>query len=241
MDHGILFAAVTVAAGLVPATLAYGIMWWLKKRAAATPTRLDDIILLAVGTPLVIAFIAVSVYIALTRFQIVPESLGGFSTGQVINAVFVLLGAWIASVFFKNLIRTYGAAIAERTEMDLNRLIPILLVTVRYLIWFVAFLLILAVFKVDITVFLAGAGNAGITLALAAQDLFGNFLGGAIIALNKPFRIGDRVGIDTFSGDVVAIGGRSTRIKTLDKRSVIIPNSTITNGGVSTTHCSIRA
>ena len=64
---------------------------------------------MAVGTPLVVAILALSAYFALTRFDLVPESIGGISTVQVINAVFVLLGAWIISVFFHNLIRTYGA------------------------------------------------------------------------------------------------------------------------------------
>jgi len=232
MDHGILYAAITLAAGLVLGCITYGIIRWLKKKADTTETRLDDIILMAVGTPLVIAVIALSAYIALTRFDIIPESLGGISTGQVINAVFILLGAWIASVFLQNLIRTYGVVIAEKTETDLNRLIPILLMIIRYLIWFVVFLLLLAVFQVDITPFLAGAGIAGIALALAAQDLLGNFLGSAIIAIDKPFRIGDRVRIDSFFGDVVSLGPRSTRIKTLDNQIVTIPNSTITQGVV---------
>jgi small-conductance mechanosensitive channel len=156
--------------------------------------------------------------------------MGGFSTSQVINAVFILLWAWIASVFFQNLIRTYGAVIAEKTETDLNRLIPVLLVTARYLIWFVVFLLLLANFNIDITALLAAAGIAGVALALAAQDILSNFLGGAIIAIDKPFRMGDRVRIDTFFGDVVALGPRSTRIKTMDSQIVTIPNATITSG-----------
>jgi len=232
MDPGIFYAAITVATGLVLAGIAYVIIRWLKKRATKTETPLDDIILMAVGTPIVVAIIALSVYFALTRFDIVPVTMAGISTGQVINTVFILLGAWIASVFFHNLIRTYGSGIAEKTDADTVRLIPILLVSVRYLIWFVAFLLILAIFKIDITVFLAGAGIAGIALALAAQDLLGNFLGSAIIAIDKPFRIGDRVKIDTFFGDVVALGGRSTRIKTMDNQIVTIPNSKVTSGVV---------
>jgi MscS family membrane protein len=232
MDPGISYASVTVAAGLVLAALAYGIIRWLKKKADTTETKLDDIILLAVGTPLVVAIIALSAYFALTRFDIVPQSMGGISTGQVINAVFILLMAWIASVFFSNLIRTYGKVIAQKTETNLNRLVPTLLVSVRYLIWFVAFLLLLANFDIDITALLAAAGIAGIALALAAQDILSNFLGGAIIAIDKPFRIGDRIRIDTFFGDVVALGGRSTRIKTLDNKVVTIPNSTITKGVV---------
>ncbi|MDD1684179.1 MAG: mechanosensitive ion channel [Methanoregula sp.] len=233
MDPGIVYAAITIAAGLVLAGIAYGILRRLKQTARASETRLDDIILLAVGTPLVVAIIALSAYVALTRFDIVPGSMAGISTSQAINAVFILLMAWIASVFFSNLIRTYGTVIAERTETDLNRLVPTLLVSVRYLIWFVAFLLLLKNFDIDITALLAAAGIAGIALALAAQDILSNFLGGAIIAFDKPFRVGDRIRIDTFFGDVVIIGGRSTRIKTLDNKVVTIPNSTITKGVVT--------
>jgi len=141
-----------------------------------------------------------------------------------------VFGAWIISVFSYNLIHTYGNRIAEKTETDLDdRLLPILEIAARYLIWFVALLLILAEFKFDVTPLLAGAGIAGLAFALAAQDILGNFLGGAIIAIDKPFKIGDRVKIDTFSGDVMGIGPRSTRIKTLDNQIVTIPNSKVTS------------
>ena len=97
MDPGFLYAAVTIAAGLVLAGLAHIVIRWLKKRAEATESPLDDIILMAIGTPLVVAIIALSVYIALTRFDIVPESMGWLITGQMINALFILFGAWIIS------------------------------------------------------------------------------------------------------------------------------------------------
>nr|WP_321353316.1 mechanosensitive ion channel domain-containing protein [uncultured Methanoregula sp.] len=233
MDHGIFYAAITVITGLVLAGFAHVIIRWLKKRADATDTKLDDIILMTIGTPLVVAIITLSLYIALTSFDIVPESMNWLITDQVINAVFILFGAWIVSVFSYNLIHTYGVQIADKTETDLDdRLIPILEIAARYLIWFVAFLLILADFKIDITPFLAGAGIAGLALALAAQDILGNFFGGAIIAMDKPFKIGDRVKIDTFFGDVMSIGPRSTRIRTLDSQIVTVPNSKVTSSVV---------
>lgn len=231
MDHGFLYAAVTVAAGLVLAIITHAVINWLKKKADATESQLDDIILMAVGTPLIVAIITLSVYIALTRFDIVPESMGWLITDQVINAVFILFGSWIVSIFSFNLIRTYGTLVVKKTDTDLDeRLIPILEIAARYLIWFVAFLLILSNFKIDITPLLAGAGIGALALALAAQEILSNFLGGAIIAVDKPFRIGDRVKIDTFFGDVMSIGLRSTRIKTLDNQIVTIPNATVTSG-----------
>jgi MscS family membrane protein len=233
MDHGFFYAAVTIAAGLVIAGMAHVVIRWLKKRADKTASQLDDIILMAVGTPIVVAIIAVSVYIALISFDIVPLSLTWLITDQLINAVFILLAAWIISVLAYNLIHTYGTVIAEKTETDLdNQLIPVLEILAKYLIWFVAFLLVLAEFQIDITPLLAGAGIGALALALAAQDILGNFISGGIIALDKPFKIGDRVKIDTFFGDVMSIGPRSTRIKTLDNQIVTFPNSTVTSSVV---------
>ena len=47
--------------------------------------------------------------------------------------------------------------------------------------------------------------------------------------MDKPFKIGDRVKVDAYSGDIVSIGPRSTRLKTLDNQIVTIPNSKITS------------
>jgi small-conductance mechanosensitive channel len=67
----------------------------------------------------------------------------------------------------------------------------------------------------------------GIAIALAAQDLFSNFFGGAVIITDQPFKLGDRVLINDVLGDVVHIGPRSTRIITLDSDIVTIPNTKI--------------
>ena len=80
----------------------------------------------------------------------------------------------------------------------------------------------------DITPFLAGAGIAGLAIALAAQDIISNFFGGAIITVDKPFKVGDRIRVDQYIGDVINVGPRSTRLKTLDYQIVTIPNNKIT-------------
>ena len=139
---------------------------------------------------LVITILPGSIYIALTHFGILPESIAGFAVDQYVNAFFILIGASIVSSFSYNLLRAYGSVIAAKTETDFDdRLLPLLEIIAKYLIWFVAFLLILANFTFDITPLLAGAGIAGLALALAAQDILSNFLGGAIITVDKPFKM----------------------------------------------------
>ncbi|GAB6283843.1 MAG: mechanosensitive ion channel [Methanoregula sp.] len=230
MESGIFYAVVTILFGVVSAGVAHLIIQWLKKKAAGTESQLDDILLVAIGKPLVITILAGSIYIALTHFGIIPESVAGFTVDQYVNAFFILIGAWIVSSFSYNLLHTYGSVMAAKTDIDFDdRLLPMLEIVSKYLIWFVALLLILANFNIDITPLLAGAGIAGIALALAAQDILSNFFGGAIITMDKPFKIGDRIKFNEYSGDIVSIGPRSTRLKTLDNQIVTIPNSKITS------------
>lgn len=236
METDFLYAAATLATGLLLACSVHAVVRWLQKKASTTETMLDDIILISVGKPLVVAILAISAYISLTVFVIAPESLKWsfagmtFSGYQVLNSVFIILAAWIVSSFSYNIITTYGRWLAEKTEnTGDDRLLPMLEVAAKYLIWFVAFLMILAEFEVDITPMLAGAGIGAIALALAAQEILSNFLGGAIITVDKPFKVGDRIKYDTFFGDVISIGPRSTRIKTLDEQIVTIPNAKLTS------------
>ncbi|HPD75559.1 MAG TPA: mechanosensitive ion channel [Methanoregulaceae archaeon] len=233
MESEFFYAVLTILIGLIAAGIAYGIILWLKKKAEKTVSQLDDILLSALGRPVVITVLAVSIYIALTRFAILPDVVAGFAVDLYINAFFILIVAWVISSFSYTFLCTYGSTIARKTETDFDdRLLPMLEIGARYLIWFIAFLMILANFHIDITPLLAGAGIAGIALALAAQDLLSNFLGGVIIAVDKPFKIGDRVRFGEYSGDIVAIGLRSTRLKTLDNQIVTIPNSSLTSNVV---------
>ncbi|HSA37889.1 MAG TPA: mechanosensitive ion channel [Methanoregula sp.] len=228
MEMNILYAAITIIAGFTLAVIAYLVIGWLTKRAEQTETRLDDIILAAVSKPIVVIIIALSIYSAIILFDVLPSSLGWFETDKVVSAFFIIINAWVASVFSYNVFHIYGGMLAQKTDTDLNkRLFPMLEVIVKYVIWFIAIMLVLTEFQVDITPLLAGAGIAGIALALAAQDIIGNFFGGAIIAIDKPFKMGDRIKIDSFIGDVVQVGPRSTRIKTSESMIITIPNKKV--------------
>lgn len=71
---------------------------------------------------------------------------------------------------------------------------------------------------------LAGLGIGGIALALAAQKTVEHLIGSVAIGIDQPFRIGDFVKVDDVVGMVESIGLRSTRIRTLDRTLVTLPN-----------------
>jgi MscS family membrane protein len=230
MEIGLLYAVVTIIVGLVIAGIARSIVKWLEKYAETTETQWDDIVIAAIGTPVQIGIIAISVYIALKYFGAVPDEYAWIISDKILHSIYILIGTWIVSSLANDIITIYGHALAARTEGDWDdRLIEFLELAAKYLIWFVGIMLILINLEINITPFLAGAGIAGLAFALAAQDIISNFFGGAIITVDKPFRVGDRIKVDNFYGDVIHIGPRSTRLKTLDYQIVTIPNNKLTS------------
>ncbi|HVP96120.1 mechanosensitive ion channel family protein [Methanoregula sp.] len=233
MDNNLLFAIATIIAGFAVAIIARIIVRWLEKFAETTETKWDDIIVAAIGTPVQVGIVALSIYIALKSFDVVPAQYAWVLSGKVLDSIYILLGTWIAASLLHDIVRIYGRQIAESTEGDMDdRIVDLLELAVRYIVWFVGLMLVMVNLEINITPFLAGAGIAGIALALAAQDLISNFFGGAIITVDKPFKVGDRIEVDTHYGDVLAIGTRSTRVRTIDGKIVTIPNNKITSNSV---------
>jgi MscS family membrane protein len=83
---------------------------------------------------------------------------------------------------------------------------------------------ILAELGYPVTSLLAGLGIGGLAVALAAQKTVENVFGAFSIGVDQPFREGDLIRVDTVLGFVEAIGLRSTRIRTLDRTLVTMPN-----------------
>jgi small-conductance mechanosensitive channel len=229
LEMNYLYAAATIILGVLLALVARTVVRWLETKAGETDTQMDDIIIAAIGTPVQVAIVAISVYIALKYFGIIPANLQWILDPRFVTAFYIVIAAWIISSFLHDIITIYGHNLAENSEGDWDdRLVELLELVIKYVVWFVALMLILSVFEVDITPFLAGAGIAGLAVALAAQDIISNFFGGALITVDKPFKVGDRIKVDDFYGDVTHIGPRSTRLKTLEYQIVTIPNNKIT-------------
>jgi len=100
---------------------------------------------------------------------------------------------------------------------------------VDLLVIFAAFIAVLRHFGIDPTPALAGLGVGGIAVALAAQKTLENVIAGASLIFDQAVRVGDVLKIGDVLGTVDHIGLRSTRIRTLDRTVVSIPNGQIAN------------
>jgi MscS family membrane protein len=82
---------------------------------------------------------------------------------------------------------------------------------------------------------LAGLGIGGLAIALAAQKTMENLFGSVSISVDRPFQVGDFVRIEgEVMGTVEMLGLRSTRVRTLDRTLVTIPNGKLADQRIET-------
>jgi small conductance mechanosensitive channel len=141
----------------------------------------------------------------------------------LLAAVVLVIGLFLA----KRIKRTAAKLIAKvSTNTTLNGLFASIIH-----IFFIGITLfsVLSILQLDkaVTSVLAGAGIAGLALALAFQDIAGNFISGVFISFRRPLHIGDIVKIKDYMGKVEEINLRDTTIRTFQGEMVIIPNKEV--------------
>ncbi|MFD2785666.1 mechanosensitive ion channel family protein [Hymenobacter rubripertinctus] len=109
-----------------------------------------------------------------------------------------------------------------------NQLVPFARDLIKLFVAIVAFLIILGkVFDVDVTAVVGGLGIGGLAVAFAAKESLENLLASFTIFLDQPFVVGDLVSVGDLTGSVEKIGFRSTRIRTVEKSYVTVPNKSM--------------
>lgn len=90
-------------------------------------------------------------------------------------------------------------------------------------------------FGLDAASVLAVLGSAGVAIGLAIQGSLSNLIGGMLILLLKPFKVGDYIKEDTNAneGEVVSIDLFYTRLKTADNKVIVLPNGTLANSSLT--------
>ncbi|MBM7563039.1 mechanosensitive ion channel family protein [Fusibacter tunisiensis] len=85
---------------------------------------------------------------------------------------------------------------------------------------------------VPMATFVTILGAAGLAIGLALQGSLSNLAGGVLIIALRPFKVGDYIDGAGFSGTVTEIGLFYTKMKTVDNRAIVIPNSSISGDSI---------
>jgi|Deesub1362B_J571_1020462.scaffolds.fasta_scaffold08038_2 small-conductance mechanosensitive channel len=203
----------------------------LKSFAARTPFRLDDLLLSILRRPMVQTVALVGTILAV-RSANPPQEIRYYAESFILSLL--ILGWMISLVHASGLLLDQEAVrITDLTGIG-RELFPMLKNLLRVVLIAAGGLLILSLWKVDISPMLASAGIAGVAVALAAKDTLANFFGGVSVFADRPYKLGDYIILDSGErGEVVDIGIRSTRIKTRDDVLISIPNSVMANAKIT--------
>lgn len=165
----------------------------------------------------------------LTRFQRYTQGLfdNALNAGTKVIVVIILffIGRYIIK-FIRKLVRKS----LEKSKVD-NGNINFLDATVKVILYILLIGLLAGYFGIETASIVAILGSAGLTIGLAFQGSLSNFAGGMLILLTKPFKMGDYVVVSGAGaeGTVDDIGMFYTRLKTVDNRSIVVPNSVVSN------------
>lgn len=167
---------------------------------------------------------AVALFLA-SRHLVLPVRVERLEEILIVCVFWLQVGLWaMAAVRFSIDVRRTRSA-----DLDamLTGSMDVILFCAGLVVWAMVMLLALDNLGVQIKPLLAGLGIGGIAIALAVQTVLSDLLASMSIALDKPFRVGDSLTIDTFQGTVEHIGVKSTRLRSLSGEQIIIANADI--------------
>jgi MscS family membrane protein len=196
----------------------------LRRIVRHTSTEWDDQIVLRLGGPLTAAWTIAFAFLglALVDMQLRPgaeETARGLLRGAVVATVF-----WAFSRLVDVAEHLLAASTWAKRRAASRSFIGLASRIAKVLVVALGILTILSQAGYPVGTLIAGLGIGGLALALGAQKTLENVFAAFSLAADEPFHLGDLIRVDNVLGFVESIGLRSTRLRTLERTLVAIPN-----------------
>lgn len=161
--------------------------------------------------------------------MVVRDSVIPITITKIMVASLVLLGARLFVWLVVNIF-LYGwykkKDIDQGKQFAYNQLLS-------YLIYIFAVLIAAQYVGVNLTLLWAGAAALLVGIGFAMQQTISDFFSGLIILFERSVEVGDFLEVGTEKGTIRKIGLRSSVIETLERKTIIMPNSKLTNDNVT--------
>lgn len=226
-------AAVVTVAVLVARACAALVTWFGARLAGKTTTLFDDELIARLRSPL-----RALIWVGICRVGLVPLGLPARASHvsvEILLAAFALALVWGALRAIDVMASHLATASWAQTRPSSRSLLSLISRVAKVLVIVIASIGFLGGIGLPVASLLAGLGIGGIALAFGAQKTVENLFGAVAIGVDQPFREGDfvRVEADTM-GVIEVVGLRSTRIRTLDRTLVSLPNGRLADMKIET-------
>ncbi len=218
-------AVLLVVGWIIAHLLARPLLGLLKRATGRTAVSWDDTLIAALDGPLRLGLLALLLTVGIPWLRL--SAPAEHTTGILLKLLVVLFLAWIVSRWVGAGARLLQrSAVAEANQVA-RSFIPVFSRITTVLVWVLAVVVALDQIGVKVVGLVAGLGIGGLAIAFAAQKTIENLFGSIAIAADRPFQVGDFIAIGDLVGTVEDVGLRSTRIRTLGRTVVTIPNGSL--------------
>jgi MscS family membrane protein len=169
------------------------------------------------------AILAVALFRAAMEFA-PPAALARLYLERVVGLAFVLSIAWCGAAIVDFAAERWRSRLDPRVKAMSYSVLPLGRQVVKLAIYLIALLSVFTAWGYNMSTVLAGLGVGGLAVALAAQKTIENLFGGVSVIGDRPVLVGDYCRFGAHSGTVMHIGLRSTRLRTVDRTIICIPN-----------------
>lgn len=229
LKEGLISIAILAGFWLIAKFIRYFLASWVLRFTKHTETELDDKIIEAAKGPIYYIILLAGLYFAIYNLPLLPK-LKAIGDG-IIYILSVAVGMFMVNKVADVLIEWYTHNAAKKTESQLEKeFLPLIEKLIFIFIFLTGLIIILKHFNYDVLSLVTALGVTSLAIGLAAKDTLANMISGFTLMLDRPFRVGDRVQLVSGElGDVVEIGLRSTKIKTLESNILVVPNTELVN------------
>src|SRR5213594_2992396 len=214
----LLGATAWLAAALI-GRLAVGLV----RRLLAARPALDERLAEYAGGPLRFA-IGLAVFAAGLRFLALAVPVQRFFAGAE-KALAIVAVTWLVLRGLDVLMARFERRLDQHRHLRAMATVPLGRRSLKVFVAVVAFIAALQNFGFNVTGLIAGLGVGGLAVALAAQKTLENLFGSVSLVADQPVRVGDFCRFGDTVGTIEDIGLRSTRVRTVDRTLVTIPNA----------------
>ncbi|GAL19228.1 potassium efflux system KefA protein [Vibrio maritimus] len=157
------------------------------------------------------------------------DSITQFATlirwSGVLLSIFIIMGTWLLIKFMNSMVESIGGQFVQY-RMLLQKLQSFLQFFIYMTAGIVVFMLS---FRINDHILALIGGTLAVSVGFAMKDLAASFIAGLTVMIDRPFQVGDRVTFEGNYGDILTIGLRSVRMRTLNDDIITIPNNKFLN------------